>query len=427
MEFVHISQILEGNFVGKTVKIRGWIYRKRSTKQVIFLILRDATGIIQTVVSKENPMWSLAQKATIESAIEVEGVVHGEKRAIGGFEVIIAKLNIINIAERFPITKDKSTSFLLDCRHLWLRSRKMNLILRLRSHVFQFAREFFQKEGFIEFHPPILITAACEGGSTLFELSYFGKKAYLTQSGQLYLETAIQSMEKVYCIAPSFRAEKSRTRRHLTEFWHIEAEEAFCDLKGTMATQERLIEYICINLKERTGPLLRALGREPRDLEITAPFEKIPYDKAITILQQKKVEISWGDDLGVESEKKLTEEFEEPFFIYNYPTCVKAFYHRQVPNNPKIVLCADMLAPEGTGEIIGGGERIYDLKDLLNRIKSANLNPEDYSWYIDLRRYGSIPHAGFGLGVERFIKWIAKLDHIRDAIPYPRTITRVYP
>ena len=304
----------------------------------------------------------------------------------------------------------------------------MTQILKIRSTVFEAAREYFANKGFIEVHPPMFITAACEGGATLFKIDYFGKKAYLTQSAQFYLEALITSLEKVYCIAPSFRAEKSRTTRHLTEFWHIEAEEAFSHLDDTMKTQEGLIEHICHRVAEKHAKELKELGRDPEYfLNIKTPFPRISYDKAIDMLQSDGFDIEWGEDFGAEVEKQLTAHFDTPFFVYNYATSAKAFYHRPDPGDPGHVLCADMLAPEGHGEIIGGGERIYELDVLLKKIKEEGQDLRDYEWYIDLRRYGTQPHAGFGLGAARLIRWICGLEHIRDAVAFPRTINRVYP
>jgi asparaginyl-tRNA synthetase len=304
----------------------------------------------------------------------------------------------------------------------------MTNVLKINDAINEGLRSYFRENGFFMVDPPILITASVEGGSTLFSFNYFGKKAYLTQSSQLYLETFMASLEKVYCSAPSFRAEKSRTRRHLTEFMHLEAEEAFCDLWGTMRTQEDMITHVAQKLARENGRELRELGRDPIDLDsIESPFEKIDYGEAVSMVQAKGVEMEYGDDFGVEQERSLVEEFEKPFFIHSFASEAKAFYHRPDPKNPGVVLCADMLAPEGNGEVIGGGERIFEIDVLLARIEEADLDPINYEWYIDLRRYGTCPHAGFGLGIARLVKWFCKLDHIRQSVPFPRTINRIYP
>jgi asparaginyl-tRNA synthetase len=304
----------------------------------------------------------------------------------------------------------------------------MQEVLRVRSKMLEAAREWFEQNGFTEFHAPILITAACEGGATLFNVKYFDRDAYLTQSWQLYAEAAIASLGKIYTIAPSFRAEKSRTRRHLTEYWHLEVEIPWCDLDGIMKVQEELLTYMCRVLYEDAAGELKALGRQPEDLlKVEPPFERVTYDEVVEILNEDGVQFSWGDDLGWVEERHLALKFDRPFFVTHYPSGVKAFYHKPDPERPEVTLSVDLLAPEGYGEITGGGQRIDDLNELIRRIEEENLNQEDYEWYIDLRRYGSVPHSGFGLGVERTVAWICKLDHIRDAIAFPRLINRVYP
>jgi len=366
---------------------------------------------------------------TIESSIWAKGVVVEDPRAPGGREIRVEKLGVYNIAEYFPITKTASREFLLDVRHLWIRSRKMNSILKIRHEVFKAIREYFENNGYIEVQAPTFITAAVEGGATLFPVKYFDKKGiFLTQSAQFYLEALIYSLEKVYTIAPSFRAEKSRTRRHLTEFWHAEAEIAWSGLSDILRIQEELVYYIVKRVLEKRIEELNMLKRDIDKLElIHPPFERIPYDEVIQRLQEKGFNIKWGDDLGADEERALTMEYEEPFFVVGFPEETKAFYHKNDPNRPEITLSADMLAPEGYGEIIGGGERIEDAEELINKIRRFGLNPQDYKWYIDLRRLGSVPHAGFGLGIDRVVMWICGLDHIVEAIPFPRTIRRVYP
>ena len=423
-----VLKVLSREMVDKSVSLRGWVHRIRWSKNLTFIILRDPTGIVQCTVKNDSQHFQVSKDLTIESCITVQGVVKEDERAPGGFEVVIDSMEVIGKAQPFPISEDQSTPLILDNSHLWLRSREMTNVLKITHAVNEGIREYFHENGFYQVDPPILITAACEGGSTLFSFDYFGKKAYLTQSSQLYLEAFVQSLEKVYCSAPSFRAEKSRTKRHLTEFWHLEAEEAFCDLWGSMQTQEEMITHIAHYIARERSNELRELGRDPKDLEaIEAPFEKIPYEKAVSMVQDRELKMEYGEDFGVEHERVLVEGFEQPFFIHSFANSAKAFYHRPDPKNPEVILCADLLAPEGNGEIIGGGERIHKLDLLLKRINEAGLDPADYEWYLDLRRYGTCPHAGFGLGVARLVKWFCKLDHIRQAVPFPRTINRIYP
>ena len=429
-EFVSIKDIMEGKHTGERVKVRGWIYRTRGTKKLRFIVLRNVTGIIQvTVVKGEVPDEDFrdADKALVESSLWVEGVVRKDERAPGGYEILAERVHIIHFAEVFPITKDKSDEFLMEVRHLWLRSRQMTETLKVRSEVFKLFREFFLERGFYEAHSPIFVTGACEGGSTLFPVKYFGKEVYLTQSWQLYAEAMIYSLERIFTVAPSFRAEKSRTRRHLTEFWHGEVEAAWMGNEEMMKLEEEMMEYILRGVLRRRRDELEFLGRDPKRLEeISPPFERVPYRKVLEILQEKGFEMKWGDDLGYEEEKALTEDFTQPFFITQFPRN-KGFYHRPDPENPEVLLCHDMLAPEGYGEIIGGGERIWEKDVLIERIREFGLDPENYEWYIDLRRYGSVPHSGFGLGMDRFVTWLADLKHIKYAIPFPRTIRRVTP
>jgi len=434
-QIIEVSEILSGKHVNEEVTIRGWLHNKRSSGGIHFFLIRDGTGIIQCTIKKDrvdNETFEAAKKLTQESAIELTGTVKEDKRAPGGYEIQASNLRVIHRAEdRFPIAKKyHGPDFLLDNRHLWIRSQKMQRILQIRAKLLKAAREWLEENGFTEFHAPILITAACEGGATLFTVKYFDREAYLTQSWQLYAEAAIASLGKIYTIAPSFRAEKSRTRRHLTEFWHLEVEVPWCDLNGIMKIEEDLLTHILHSLGRDTVSArnLEALGRSLKDLlNIEPPFPRITYDEAVEILNRDGIKFEWGDDLGWVEEKHLTLKFDRPFFITHYPKTAKAFYHKPDPARPEVTLSADLLAPEGYGEITGGGQRIDNLDELLERIKENNLNPEDYKWYIDLRRYGSVPHAGFGLGVERTVAWICKLDHIRDAIGFPRLINRVYP
>ena len=430
---IDVSSILSGKYADEKIHIRGWLHNMRSSGGIHFLLIRDGTGIIQCTVKKdsvEDRVFEEAKDLTQESTLEITGVVKEDQRAPGGYEIHVEDLKIFHLAEEgYPIAKKyHGPEFLLDNRHLWIRSQKMQTILRVRAKFLEAAREWFKMNGFTEFHSPTLITAACEGGATLFTVKYFDQEAYLTQSWQLYAEAAIASLGKIYTIAPSFRAEKSRTRRHLTEYWHLEAEAPWCDLDCIMKIEEDLMAYIIDVLCEEAYRELEFLGRSPEELrKMKPPFERIKYDKAVEILNEEGVSFSWGDDITWTHEKILTRRFDKPFFVTHFPKGVKAFYHKPDPERPEVTLSADLLAPEGYGEITGGGQRIDDLDELLQRMKEENLNPEDYKWYIDLRRYGSVPHSGFGLGVERAIAWICKLDHIRDAVAFPRLINRVYP
>jgi len=435
MRLANISEILLGKNANEEVTIRGWLHNKRSSGGIHFFIVRDGTGILQCTVKRDRvdeKAFEEAKKLTLESTLEITGIVKRDERAPGGYEIQATKLRVIRRAEEdFPIAKKyHGPSFLLDNRHLWIRSQKMQRILRVRARLLRAAREWLDQNGFTEFHAPTLITAACEGGATLFSVKYFDKDAYLTQSWQLYAEAAIASLGKIYTIAPSFRAERSKTRRHLTEFWHLEVEVPWCDLNGIMKIEEEMIAYILRRLceDETASRDLEALGRSPKDLlKAEPPFPKITYDEAVEKLNSDGIEFKWGDDLSWIQEKYLALKFDRPFFVTHYPRTAKAFYHKPDPNRPEVTLSADLLAPEGYGEITGGGQRIDDVNELLERLRENNLNPENYKWYIDLRRWGSVPHAGFGLGVERAIMWICKLIHIRDAIAFPRLINRVYP
>jgi asparaginyl-tRNA synthetase len=427
MVFTAIDSVLTGKYKGRKVNLRGWIYRKRESKDTIFLVLRDATGVIQCVIKKGSQTWATAEKATIESSMLLEGKVKEDKRAPSGYEIIADKLEIIGLSDTFPIAKDKSEEFLRNVRHLWLRSRKMNTIMKIRSEVLRFIDEFFYKQGFVQVSPPMFISSAVEGGSTLFGLKYFDESMYLTQSAQLHLEVLIYSLEKVYCLAPSFRAEKSRTIRHLTEFWHVEAEEAFSTLDDLMHLEERLISYICENTARKCKAYLEALGLDPKELtKIRAPFPKITYDESIERLHKKGFKISWGEDFGFNEERSLTEEFGGPVFVHAYPKKIRAFYVKAYPDRPNMVMSTDLLVPR-IGELTTGGARVDDKEELLHNLQESGLRPEDYEWYIDLRRYGTTPHTGFGLGVERLLAWMLNLESVMDTIPFPRTTRRSYP
>jgi len=427
MSFVPIQEILEGSYVNKRVAIRGWLYRQREGKETIFLVVRDSTGFIQCTVKKESPAWNEAKKITIESSLTLEGIAKQDKRAPCGYEISVEKLSIIGLAELFPIAKDKSKEFLRDVRHLWLRSRRMNLVMKVRSEVLGFTHEFFKRQEFFEVSPPMFVTSAVEGGSTLFGLKYFDQNMYLTQSAQLYLEVLIYSLEKVYCVAPSFRAEKSRTIRHLTEYWHIEAEQAFADMKDLMQLEEELLTYICQRVAKECKKEFEELEADiSKVASVKTPFPKITYTEAIEKLNVKSFKIKWGEDLGYDDEKALADEFGKPFFIYDYPTQIKAFYCKTYRDNPEVAMSTDMLVPR-IGEISTGGAREDDKERLVERLRKMGLKEEDYDWYIDLRRYGTVPHVGFGMGLERLLTWMLDLENIIDAIPFPRTIRRFYP
>jgi len=419
MDFIHVSDVLAGKLIGKEVSLRGWIYRKREQKDIIFLVLRDSTDIIQLACKGIEE----ASKVTIESSVEVSGIVKEDKRAPGGFEIQVKELKIIGLAETFPISKDLSDEFTRDIRHLWIRSQKLTKILRVRSEVIRAIHDFYRERGFYEVQAPIFTGCACEGGSALFEVKYFGDKAFLSQSWQLYAEAMIQSLEKIYTIAPSFRAEKSRTKRHLTEYWHHEMEAAWMSHEELMDIEEDLILYVVDHVLRQCEKDLKDLGRDVSKLrELKKPFIRITYKEAV-----EKIGKKWGDEITDKEEKELLAKLgEKPVFLTSFPRDMKAFYMRPDPKDPKVVLASDLLVP-GVGEIIGGSERIYDIKELLESIKLYKLDKKDYEWYIDLRKYGTVPHSGYGLGIERLIMFITGAEHIMDTIPFPRTMNRVYP
>ncbi len=426
-------QVLQFARPGDEVTLRGWVYRKREFKDKIFVLLRDGEGVIQLVFSRDNPeVYDVAAKLNIESSIVVKGIVKEEQRAPGGKEVHVSKVLWFYIGEPFPINPSAAqadSEYLLDVRHLWIRSRKMWAVLRIRHTVFEAIHEYFRSRGFYEVQCPIFVSAAVEGGATLFPVKYFDREdVYLTQSAQFYLEALIYSLEKVYTVAPSFRAEPSRTRRHLTEFWHAEAEMAWARLHDVINVCEELITHVVRKVLDERLEELSILGRDVEKLErVRPPFPRVLYDEAIEMLQKMGFNVKWGDDLGADEERALMQKFDTPIHLYGFPEEVKAFYHKNDPQDPRRTLSVDVLAPEGYGEIIGGGERIEDPEELVRKIKKFGLRPEDYYWYIDLRKYGSVPHAGFGLGVDRLVMWICGLDHIRDAVPFPRDIRRVKP
>ncbi len=417
--------------IGAEVTIKGWIHRKRSSGGKAFVVVRDRTNTIQCVVDKSavsEKEWGEIDKAYLESSIIIRGIIKKDERAPNGVELETKELKVVHSGEQFPITEYQSAEFLLDVRHLWLRSQRLIAAMKARSYVFRYARNFLDRQGFFEITPPLITKAGGETGANLFEVDYFDQKAYLTESSQLYAEAMIYSLEKVYSFAPSYRAEKSRTVKHLAEYWHLEPEMAYFDNRKNMALQEKLVSHLANRLGRENPDILKTFGVDPKELlKIKAPFKRITYDKAIELLNEKGSQKKWGDDFGVEEEKLLTESEDKPIFVYNWPKEIKAFYMPVNPKDSRTVLCADMLAPHGHGEIIGGSEREWRYDELLERMKESGINTENYLWYLDLRKYGSVPHAGFGLGIERVIKWLLNLDHIRDAIPFPRMINRVAP
>ncbi|MEO0087145.1 MAG: asparagine--tRNA ligase [candidate division WOR-3 bacterium] len=420
------------DYEGKEVILKGWVYNKRSSGKVRFVLVRDGTGIIQVVFSAnevDEESFELADKVTQESLVELKGIVRKDSRAPGGFEIIGKELKLLSSSENYPITKkEHGIDFLLQHRHLWIRSRKQFAILRIRAEIIKACRDFLDNRGFILVDAPILTPTSCEGTTTLFEVNYFDRKAYLSQSGQLYNEAAAAALGKVYCFGPAFRAEKSKTRRHLTEFWMVEPEASFMELFDIVDLAEEMIVYIVERVLERRKKELEILERDINSLlNIKKPFPRITYDEAIKKLQEGGFKINWGDDFGGDEETFLSNLYDKPLIIYHYPAKCKAFYMKRLKENPEISLSVDILAPEGYGEIVGGGQREDDLKELEKRLIEYNLPREPFEWYLDLRRYGSFVHSGFGLGIERTVAWICKIKHVREAIPFPRMIDRIYP
>jgi asparaginyl-tRNA synthetase len=431
---------------GQEVTIQGWLYARTDKGKLQFLQIRDGTGIMQAVLFRGNvsdEIFEAGKRLTQESSLIVRGTVKENPRAPGipgGYEIDTADLQVVQIAEEYPITpKEHGVEFLLENRHLWIRSRKQWALLRLRATVMRACRDWLDEHGYIEMSTPILTPAAGEGTSTLFEVDYFGDKVYLAQTGQLYSEATIYSFGKVYCFGPTFRAEKSKTRRHMTEFWMLEPEIAFCDLDGLMNMEEEFVSYIVQRcLKERADELT-VLERDTTALQrVTPPFPRVSYDEAVERINKIRAEtgdpelkdlltIEWGQDFGSPHETELTKQFDKPIFVYGFPTIAKAFYMEPWPGRPEVCKSVDLLAPEGYGEITGGSERISNPDLLLERIHQHGLPEEAFKWYIDLRRYGSVPHSGFGLGVERTVAWIAGIHHVRETNPFPRTLGRVYP
>jgi len=425
-----VKEILKGGHVGEDVEIRGWIFRTRTVGGKIFVVVRDGTGVIQTAITKgslsENE-FADAEKALIESSVIVRGKVTEDKRAPGGCELRVADFKVEQFAEKFPIQQDLSEEFLLDVRHLWIRSQKMAAIFRVRHTVFGAVHEYFRERGYFEAHPPMITPAGSEGGSTLFELEYFGRKAYLTQSWQLYAEALVESLGKIYYVGPSFRAEKSRTTRHLTEYWHCEMEEAWAGMEDVIKHAEGVISHACQLVAKENVDDLKSLGVNPEDIALVkAPFKHITYSEALKTLENAGMSLEWGQDLRTLEERELTKDSKVPIVVTHYPKVSQAFYKARDPKNPEVVLAFDVIAPV-VGELVGGSERERDIKVLEQSLRDQGQDLQRVQWYLDTRRYGSVQHSGFGMGMERLIQFICRLEHIRDAIPFPRTPARFAP
>ena len=420
--------------IGERVELKGWVRHLRSSGSLYFLEIRDGTGVLQVVVARGEIAENVFQRCSdirIETSVMVRGVLKEEPRAPGGYEVLASDLEIIHRSvDEYPLTKKShGTDFLMENRHLWIRSSRQLAVLRVRSELIRLLRAYFHERNFVLIDTPILTGSIGESAGTLFETEYFDfGKAYLAQTGQLYLEAAASAFGDVFCLGPTFRAEKSKTRRHLSEFWMLEAEMAFCDARGNMELQEDMITWVVRNISQVCEKELISLKRDLEPLRgIEPPFPRMSYEEAIGLLGEKGFPVTWGEDIGGDEETVLSESFDKPLFLFNYPRGIKAFYMSPNPEDPRTVLNDDLLAPEGYGEIIGGSQRNDDYDSLMARIEEEGLDPGTYRWYLDLRRYGSIPHAGFGLGIERLLSWICRLPHVREAIPFPRLINRLYP
>ena len=428
---VYIEDI--GKHEGQDVTIKGWLSNRRSSGKIHFLILRDGSGFIQGVMSKATvgeEMFKAADHLSQETSVIVTGTVRADKRAPSGYEIDVTALEVVGESHEFSITpKEHGVDFLLDRRHLWIRTERQTAILRIRHEVINAVRDFFNDRGFILTDTPIFTPSACEGTTTLFPVEYFDdQKAYLTQSGQLYLESTAMALGRVYSFGPTFRAEKSKTRRHLTEFWMVEPEMAYASLDDVMDLAEDMIVSVVSRVLDRRARELKIIERDTSKLEsVRKPFPRITYDDAVQMLQEKGLPFEWGGDFGGPDETTLSEQYDRPVMVNRYPAAVKAFYMKPDPQRPELALGVDVLAPEGYGEIIGGGERLADLDLLLQRIKAHDLPQEAFEWYLDLRRYGTVPHGGFGMGIERMVAWLCKLEHVRETIPFPRMLYRLYP
>ncbi len=419
--------------VGDLVTLRGWVYHLRSSGKIRFLVIRDGTGLTQGVLVKgmlPEADFHAHESLTLESSVVVCGRVKADARAPGGFELEVTALTPVHIAAPYPIQpKEHGVGFLLDHRHLWLRSPRQQAILRVRDEAARACRDFFHQQGFVLVDTPILTPTACEGTTTLFATQYLDRgTAYLSQSGQLYLEAAAMALGKVYCFGPTFRAEKSKTRRHLMEFWMVEAEAAFFTLEDVLNLAEDLVRFVVLRVLQERRRDLEVLERDPGPLEaVSQPFPRLTYTEVLARLAAAGKELAFGEDLGGDEETLVSQMFDRPVLITRYPLSCKAFYMEADPDDPRLALCVDMLAPEGYGEIIGGSQRVADLDTLRERLAAHHLSPEPFAWYLDLRRYGSVPHAGFGMGLERLVAWLCGLKHVREAIPFPRLLDRLYP
>ena len=427
MNYLSIQEAMKKG-TGK-VAIRGWVYRERGSNKLKFLVIRDASDIIQCVINREkvgDKLFDIADKLQVEASVTITGTIKADKRAPTGFEIDVDSFEVIGPSDTYPMAKDQNREFLDDNRHLWLRSRKMTAILKIRSTVFGAIHEFFRSEGFYEYQSHILQSVQCEGGSTLFPVDYYKQKGvFLAQTWQLYAEPAIFALEKIYTVAPSFRAEKMKTSRHLSEYWHVEMEIAWGNFDDMIDNGEAVLKYIVKKVLENNKEDLKILGREPKELEPTLKkrFPRMTYDEALKLLDKKcGMKIAWGKDLRTLEEDKLSSLFDTPIIVTHYPKKIKAFYMKEDGKNPDVVLGTDFIAPEGYGELIGGSERESDLNKLIKRLKEMGEHPKEYDFYLDTRKYGSVPHAGYGMGVERVIAWICKLESIKDAIPFPRTV-----
>lgn len=420
-------------YVDQEVKIGAWVANKRSSGKIAFLQLRDGTGFIQGVVVKSEvpeELFQTAKSITQETSLYVTGVIQKDERSPLGYELLVTGIEVIHQAVDYPITpKEHGTEFLMDNRHLWLRSRRQHAVMKIRNEIIRATYEFYNEQGFVKVDPPILTGSAPEGTSELFATKYFDEDAYLSQSGQLYMEAAAMALGKVFSFGPTFRAEKSKTRRHLIEFWMIEPEMAFYEHEDSLKVQEEYVTYIVQSVLKNCSLELKTLGRDTSKLEqIKAPFPRITYDEAVKFLHEKGFDdIQWGDDFGAPHETAIAESYDKPVFITHYPTSLKPFYMQPDPNREEVVLCADLIAPEGYGEIIGGSERIHDYELLKQRLEEHNLEMDAYKWYLELRKFGSVPHSGFGLGLERTVAWISGVEHVRETIPFPRLLNRLYP
>jgi asparaginyl-tRNA synthetase len=418
--------------IGEKVVVNGWLYNKRTSGKLQFPIIRDGSGYLQCVVFKKEvseQTWKAVEEVTQESTVRVTGTVRAEARAPGGVELGVESFEVMHLTQEYPITpKEHGTAFLMDLRHLWLRSSMQHAIIRVRNEIEKAIRDFFYDRDFVLIDSPILTANAAEGTSTLFETDYFGEKAYLSQSGQLYLEPAAAAFGRVYCFGPTFRAEKSKTRRHLTEFWMVEPEVAFLEFDGLQDLAEEFVEYIVGRTLDRCAEELKTLERDVAKLQnVKRPFPRITYREAIELLKSKGMEVKFGDDFGGDEETVIANSFDRPVMISRYPAHIKAFYMQPDPKDASVVLGLDMIAPEGYGEIIGGSQRIHDYELLLQRIKEHNLPLEKFQWYLDVRKYGTFPHSGFGMGIERVVAWVSGVPHLRETIPYPRMLNRIYP